>query len=114
MTNVMASCPNCKADVSSSAFTCQVCGFQLQTPKPIHFYEQEYLQRGPYAPRFVAMYALVLSLIVFFGFPTPWKVYGFAVALGVETYSIARGCYGTGTFTLIISVLLLLAFEFGL
>ena len=99
----LVSCPQCGVDVSSSAFTCPNCGYQLQTPKPIHFSQQSYLQRGLTAPRLVSVYALMLSIIVFTAFPTPYKVYGFALALGLEAIQIARGCYGTGSITLVIS-----------
>ncbi len=102
----LVSCPNCKNEVSSYAITCPTCGYQLQTPKPIHWYEQSYLQRGPVAPRKVAVYALLLSIIVFVAFPAPLKVYGFALAIGLEVIQIARGCYGTGTITLVISAAL--------
>ena len=109
----MASCPNCSAEVSASAITCPSCGYQLQTPKPISWFEQSYLQRGPVAPRKVAVYALVFSIIVFLVFPTPWKLYGFALAIGLEVVQIARGCYGTGTISLVISGVLA-AFGLGL
>ena len=102
----MVACPNCKSDVSSSAITCPSCGYQLQTPEPIRWYEQSYLQRGPLAPRKVAAYALVFSVIVFFVFPAPWKIYGFALAIGLEAIQIARGCYGTGTISIVISAAL--------
>jgi hypothetical protein len=109
----MVSCPNCKNEISSSWFTCPHCGYQLQTPKPIHFTEQSYLQRGVTAPRFVSLYVIVLSIVVFLAFPTPLKIYGFGVAIGLATIQVARGCYGAGTFSLIISVVLA-AFGLGL
>jgi hypothetical protein len=102
----MVSCPGCKSEVPSSAITCPTCGYQLQTPKPIRWYEQSYLQRGPVAPRKVAAYALLFSIVVFVAFPAPWKVYGFAVAIALEIVQIARGCYGTGPITLVISSIL--------
>lgn len=102
----MVPCPSCNTEVSSSAITCPNCGYQLQTPKPIRWFEQSYLQRGPVAPRKVAVYALLFSIIVFVAFPSPWKVYGFASALGVEAVQVARGCYGTGPITLVISSVL--------
>jgi hypothetical protein len=102
----MVTCPNCKNEVSSSAITCPNCNHQLQTPKPIPFYEQAYLQRGPLAPRKIAVYALLLSIVTFAFFPATLKIYGFAVAIAVNLVSIARGCYGTGTISLIISVVL--------
>lgn len=102
----MGTCPNCKNEVSSSAITCPNCGYQLQDPKPIPFYEQAYLQRGPFAPRKIAVYALVLAAVTFVAFPQPLKIYGFAVAICVNAVSIARGCYGTGPISLIISAVL--------
>ena len=102
----MVTCPNCKNEVSSSAITCPNCNHQLQTPKPIPFYEQAYLQRGPLAPRKIAVYALILSIVAFVFFPSGLKTYGFAVAIVVNLISIGRGCYGTGTFSLIISAVL--------
>ncbi len=99
----MVSCPKCNAEVSSSAITCPNCGYQLQTPEPINWFEQSYLQRGPVAPRKVSVYALIFSIIVFLAFPAPWKVYGFALAMGLEVIQIARGCYGTGSISLVIS-----------
>jgi len=102
----MVTCLNCKNEVSSSAITCPNCGHQLQTPKPIPFYEQAYLQRGPLAPRKIAVYALALAILTLVAFPSPLKIYGFAVAIGVNAVSIARGCYGTGTISLIITAVL--------
>ena len=102
----MVTCPNCKSEVSSSAITCPSCNHQLQVPKPIPFYEQAHLQRGPLAPRKIAVYALLLSAVTFVLFPTDLKIYGFTVAIAVNLVSIARGCYGTGTISLVISVVL--------
>ena len=102
----MSTCPRCKIEASSSAITCPNCGYQLKTPSPIPYFDQAYLQRGPFAPRKIAVYALLLAIIVFVAFPSPLKIYGFGVAIGVEAVSIARGCYGTGTITLIISAVL--------
>lgn len=52
------------------------------------------------------MYALVFSVIVFVAFPAPLKIYGFALAIGLEAVQIARGCYGTGTLSIVISAVL--------
>ena len=61
----------------------------------------------------VSIYALVFSVIVFLAFPAPYKVYGFGLAIGLEVIQIARGCYGTGSGSLVISVALA-AFGLGL
>jgi len=109
----MVTCPGCKNEVSSSAITCPTCGRQLQTPRPIPILEQSYLQRGTFAPRMIALYALVLAVVTYAIIPQPLKIFGFAVAIGVDVFSIARGCYGTGTFSLVISAVLT-AFGLGL
>ena len=99
-------CPNCGTEVSSSAITCPNCGHQLKVPRPLTLSDQTYLQRGLFAPRKTAIYALVLAVVTYLGFPQSLKIYGFAVAIGINVTSIARGCYGTGPFSLVISAVL--------
>ena len=78
----------------------------MKIPKPLTLADQTYLQRGFFAPRKTAIYALALAVITYLVFPHPLKIYGFAVAIGASVTSIARGCYGTGPVSLIISAVL--------
>ena len=78
----------------------------MRIPKPLSLADQTYLQRGFFAPRKTAIYALALAVITYLVFPQDLKIYGFAVAIGVNVTSIARGCYGTGPFSLVISAVL--------